>query len=57
MDIDDELRSSRLVKRHQDFGRSPQAAQDWVANTDEPNARLIAAGKARAQLIFRWDSE
>jgi pantothenate kinase len=57
VEIDDELRCSRLVQRHQDFGRNHQAALDWVANTDEPNARLIAAGKARAQLLFRWDKD
>jgi hypothetical protein len=29
----------------------------WVMNTDEPNARLIAADKARADVLFRWDGE
>lgn len=52
--VDDGLRRERLVQRHQRFGRSRQAALDWVANTDEPNARLIAAGRSRAHLQFTW---
>jgi pantothenate kinase len=54
VDVDDDLRCQRLVQRHESFGRSPQAATDWVANTDEPNARLIATSRARAQVQFRW---
>lgn len=54
VDVDDGLRRERLVQRHQRFGRSRQAALDWVANTDEPNARLIAAGRSRAHLQFTW---
>lgn len=52
--IDSNLRQSRLVERHMHFGRAADAAHDWVANTDEPNARLIEASAARADLIFKW---
>jgi pantothenate kinase len=55
VDVDDELRLARLVARHEHFGRSHQAAVDWVHATDEPNARLIAAQKHRADVLFRWD--
>jgi pantothenate kinase len=54
VDVDEKLRRDRLVRRHQQFGRSADAAADWVASTDEPNARLIAATKARASLVFEW---
>jgi pantothenate kinase len=54
VDVDERLRRDRLVRRHQQFGRSAEAAADWVASTDEPNARLIAATKARASLVFEW---
>jgi pantothenate kinase len=54
LDVDDELRRERLAQRHQHFGRSRQAALDWVAHTDEPNARLVAASRARAQLQVPW---
>jgi pantothenate kinase len=56
VDVDDTLRRERLVARHQRFGRSRQAALDWVADTDEPNARRIAAGRERAHWTVRWDA-
>lgn len=52
--VDEAMRTDRLVQRHQRFGRSAQAARAWVAGTDEPNARPIAATRARAQHLFRW---
>lgn len=54
VDIDDALRTDRLTRRHERFGRSRQDALDWVAGTDEPNARLVAATRARARLVFDW---
>jgi pantothenate kinase len=55
VDVDDALRIERLAQRHQRFGRSRDEALAWVAGTDEPNARLIAASRPRAQWTFRWD--
>jgi pantothenate kinase len=54
VDVDDALRTDRLTRRHERFGRSRQDALDWVAGTDEPNARLVAATRSRARLIFDW---
>jgi pantothenate kinase len=51
---DDALRLERLVQRHVQFGRSPQAALEWVQGTDEPNARAIEATAQRADLRFSW---
>ena len=56
VEVDDTLRIERLAARHQQFGRSRDEALAWVNNTDEPNARLIATGKLRADLVFRWDA-
>ena len=56
VDVDDTLRVQRLAQRHERFGRSPEAALAWVENTDEPNARLIAATRPRADVIFSWTS-
>jgi pantothenate kinase len=53
VDVDDTLRRERLVRRHEQFGRSPEAARAWVDTTDEPNARWIASGRARADLVVR----
>ena len=56
VDVDDSLRTDRLTQRHQQFGRSRKEAIDWVADTDEPNARRIALTRPNAKLVFRWDS-
>jgi len=48
---DDDLRRRRLVARHVEFGKSPAAAEDWVARVDEPNARLVAATLDRADRV------
>lgn len=55
VDVDPSVRTSRLAQRHEQFGRSQQDAMDWVAGTDEPNARLIATTLPNATLVFRWD--
>jgi pantothenate kinase len=55
VDVAPALRLERLVARHMQFGRSYQEAVDWVASTDEPNARLIEATRHRAQAIVALD--
>ena len=57
IDVDPVLRVERLTRRHQQFGRSAQEAAAWVENTDEPNARLIEASRARASFVFRWNDD
>lgn len=51
---DEAARGAWLLARHMHHGRSAEAAAAWIAGTDEPNARLIAAGKARADRQVRW---
>lgn len=53
VDVDDELRRRRLCERHMKFGRSLAEAQAWVEATDEPNARLIAADRDRADVVIK----
>ena len=43
-------RLERLVARHVEFGKSPDAARAWVARVDEPNAALVEAHAATADL-------
>lgn len=43
VDVPTAIRLERLVARHVQFGRTPEAAREWVQVTDEPNARLIEA--------------
>lgn len=54
VDVDDALRVQRLIQRHEHHGRSAQAARDWVQSTDEPNARSVAATRARADWSLPW---
>ena len=48
---DDRLRIRQLVERHIAFGKSPAAAEAWVREVDEPNARLIRATRERADFV------
>lgn len=48
VDLDDTERRRRLVARHVEFGKTPGQARSWVDTVDEPNARLIAAQRHRA---------
>ncbi|MCQ8279609.1 nucleoside/nucleotide kinase family protein [Acetobacteraceae bacterium KSS8] len=45
---DEALRAEWLLARHMRFGRDRAAALDWIARTDEPNARVIAASAGQA---------
>jgi pantothenate kinase len=47
----DDVRLQRLLARHVAFGKPPDAARAWVAAVDEPNAALIAATRAQADLV------
>jgi pantothenate kinase len=55
VEVDDAVRVERLVQRHQQFGRSREAALAWVVQTDEPNARRIAATRGRAHRVIHRD--
>lgn len=50
---DEELRLSRLVARHERFGKDPAAARAWAHGPDERNARVIAATRSRADVVVR----
>jgi pantothenate kinase len=56
VDVDDALRVQRLEARHRRFGRSADEARAWVQQTDEPNARHIAASRSRAHWCVRWEA-
>ncbi|MFD3780615.1 nucleoside/nucleotide kinase family protein [Streptomyces sp. NPDC058612] len=49
---DDGLRIGRLVDRHVRHGKDPAHARAWVVRSDEANARLIAPGRGRADLVL-----
>jgi pantothenate kinase len=55
VEIDDAVRVGRLIRRHIEFGKTPEQAAEWVQRLDEQNARLVAATRDRADLIVRGD--
>jgi pantothenate kinase len=46
------LRIERLMARHVEFGKSPDAARAWVTGTDQPNADLVSPTAATADLVI-----
>ena len=54
VDVDEALRVSRLIERHVQFGRTPEAARAWVMMSDEPNARLIEQCRPLADWLLPW---
>ena len=51
VDAPPEERRRRLVARHIEFGKSPEAAQAWVRDVDEPNVRRIESVRDKADLV------
>jgi pantothenate kinase len=49
---DPALRLSRLIARHEAFGKAPDAARAWVQTVDEPNSRLIESREGAADRIL-----
>ena len=50
---DDELRIERLISRHMAFGRDRSAAEAWSLGSDQANARIVEATRARADVVVR----
>lgn len=51
VDVPDEVRIERLVRRHIAFGKTPEAARAWALGSDQANADLIARTRDRADLV------
>ena len=51
---DDAARLTRLIARHERFGRTPEAARAHAIGSDQRNARLVAATRDRADLVVHW---
>ncbi|MCX4807945.1 nucleoside/nucleotide kinase family protein [Streptomyces sp. NBC_01214] len=51
----EDLRLERLIGRHVRHGKDPAHARAWVARSDEHNARLVALGRHRADLVLDAD--
>ena len=53
VEVDDDVRRERLVRRHEQFGKSPHAARAWVERVDRPNAELVASTRDAADVLVR----
>jgi pantothenate kinase len=51
VDVPDQVRRDRLVARHVRFGKTPDAAREWVDRSDEANAALVRALRSSADLV------
>jgi pantothenate kinase len=56
VEVDDDVRRERLVRRHVQFGKSADAARAWVESVDEPNADLVATTRRAADLVIDVDT-
>ncbi|MCV7298372.1 nucleoside/nucleotide kinase family protein [Mycobacterium barrassiae] len=51
IDCASDERRRRLVARHVEFGKSPEQAEAWVRDVDEPNAERIERVRHKADLV------
>ncbi len=56
LDVPDEIRVPRLVRRQMARGLDAAAALDWVQRSDEANARLIATTRNYADVVLPRES-
>jgi pantothenate kinase len=53
VDLDEATRLRWLIRRHVGYGKTPQAAHEWVHRSDQANAAVVAAARNRADIIVR----
>ncbi len=53
VEVDPELRRDRLVRRHEQFGKSPSDARAWVERSDEANAAVVGGTRDVADVVVR----
>ena len=51
LETDPQVRLGRIIDRHIRFGKSADAAHDWVESVDEQNALRVLQSRDRADLI------
>jgi pantothenate kinase len=52
IDVAPDERRRRLTARHIEFGKSPEQAQAWVHDVDDPNAERIERVRHKADLVI-----
>jgi len=51
VEIDEETRLERLVRRHVAHGKEPKRARRWATTSDQANAELVAGTRSDADLV------
>lgn len=51
LDLPEDVRLDRLIRRHEAYGKTPEQARAWSKGTDQRNADLIEAARHRADLV------
>ena len=51
LEPDEATRIERLIRRHVEFGKTPEAARAWALGSDERNAAVVRASRSRADVI------
>jgi pantothenate kinase len=57
LSVDNDLRESRLLRRHMEFGRTRAEALAWMDAVDNPNAVRIEDSKANANFVLEISSK
>jgi len=52
-DLDDATRLRWLIRRHIDYGKTPEAAHEWVHRSDQANSAVVAATRNQADVVVR----
>jgi pantothenate kinase len=55
VESDEQVRLSRLVRRHIEHGRSPDVARRWATVSDQANAEIVAGTRAAADVLVAID--
>jgi pantothenate kinase len=53
VDLDEATRLRWLIQRHVEYGKTPEAAHEWVHRSDQANAAVVAATRSRADIVVR----
>ena len=52
ININDNLRIERLVKRHEFYGKDKESAFNWATGSDEINAKIVESTASKADVII-----
>ena len=55
IDVPESELDRRLMERWAFYGKTPQAARDWIDSNDMPNIRRVTHGSRRAGQVVRWE--